>query len=390
MGSNEGWGFQTMGFAAAPDGSLHIAYTPLGIYFRSRNGTAWVTENLIRFNTKATMVDPAVPRIDGKDPASVTGTIRLVAAQDYDHASVTLRVSPMIDAFILCAGLGTRLRPLSEHIPKPLVPVVDRPAVKYAVDRLRGLGARIALNAFHRAELVCEFAAEEGLIAVREGSLLGTAGGLQNAGAALGEGDILVWNGDILADLDVPALLASHRASRAEATLAVAPRSPGEGTVGLGAEGQIVRLRGERFGEELSGGEFLGIHVVGQALREGLPEVGCLVGDVYLPALRRGARLATHVERAPFFDIGSPGGYLGAMLHELARRQVSSWIHGSARVSPGVTVTASSVGPGAEVSASIASSIVWPETRVTEPLHRAIATPFGILRACPSELQALP
>lgn len=90
VGSNEGWGFSTIGFAAALDGSLHIAYTPLGIYFRSRNGTAWVTENLVSFATKATMVDPAAPGIDGRDPAAVTGNIRLVAAQDYDHASVTL------------------------------------------------------------------------------------------------------------------------------------------------------------------------------------------------------------------------------------------------------------------------------------------------------------
>lgn len=90
IGSNEGYGFSGVGFAAAPDGSLHLAYTPFGIYFRSRDGQTWETENLISFNTKATMVDPVSPGIDGNDPAAVKGGIRLVAAQDYDHASVTL------------------------------------------------------------------------------------------------------------------------------------------------------------------------------------------------------------------------------------------------------------------------------------------------------------
>lgn len=90
IGSNEGYGFSQVAFAAAPDGSLHVAYTPLGIYFRSQDGQAWATENLISFNTKATLVDPAQPGIDGEPVDRVKGGVYVVAAQDYDHASVTL------------------------------------------------------------------------------------------------------------------------------------------------------------------------------------------------------------------------------------------------------------------------------------------------------------
>lgn len=90
IGSNEGYGFSQVAFAAAPDGSLHVAYTPIGIYFRSRDGQTWATENLVSFNTKATMIDPAQPGIDDEPVDRVKGGVFHVAAQDYDHASVTL------------------------------------------------------------------------------------------------------------------------------------------------------------------------------------------------------------------------------------------------------------------------------------------------------------
>lgn len=87
IGSNEGWGFGTVRIAAAPDGSLHVAYVPLGIYFRSHDGTTWQTENLISFHEHAAMIDPASPGIDGEDVWKVKGDLYMVAAQDYDHAS---------------------------------------------------------------------------------------------------------------------------------------------------------------------------------------------------------------------------------------------------------------------------------------------------------------
>lgn len=88
VGSNEGYGFSPV-IAAAPDGSLHIAYTPIGIYFRSRDGQTWASENLLSFNMPATMIDPAQPGIDGEAVNRVKGSVYMVAAQDYDHASVT-------------------------------------------------------------------------------------------------------------------------------------------------------------------------------------------------------------------------------------------------------------------------------------------------------------
>jgi mannose-1-phosphate guanylyltransferase len=195
---------------------------------------------------------------------------------------------------VLAAGLGTRLRPLSDLRAKPLVPVGDRPALGHVLERLREAGVvRVVVNAHHRAQDVRAFVeAQPGEVAVsEEPDLLGTAGGLAQARDLLGEGDVVVWNADILATVDARALAAAHAREAPAATLVVQPMARGSGSVGLDAGGRVVRLRQERFGDETSGGEFLGIHVLGAALRGLLPPRGGLIEHVYVPALARGAVL---------------------------------------------------------------------------------------------------
>lgn len=294
----------------------------------------------------------------------------------------------MTAAFVLAAGLGTRLRPITHHVPKPLVPIGDVPAlvgVLRAARRAVG-SSPVVVNAFHLADDVERVALGEGVAVSREEVLLGTAGGLAKAGALLGSGDVLVSNADIFTTFEPRSLVAAW--SRRDlsvgdgAMLAYARRPEGEGTLGLGADGRIVRLRGERFGDEVLGGDFVGIHVVGAALREALPEVGCLVGDVYLPALRRGVRLGSLAIDEPFVDVGTLASYLAAnraWLGSQAARTTptGSFVGARATLDPGVRVVASVVGEGARVSADLDQCVVFPGTHVEARLTRAIATPFG-------------
>src|SRR5262249_15520770 len=162
-------------------------------------------------------------------------------------------------------------------------PVGDRPALAHVLERLRAAGvARVVVNAHHRAGEVRAFAeTQPGDVAVsEEPDLLGTAGGLSHARELLGQGDVLVWNADILATVDARALVEAHAREAPAATLVVQPIACGTGSVGLDAAGRVVRLRSERFGDEASGGEFLGIHVLGAALRALLPPRGGLIEDV--------------------------------------------------------------------------------------------------------------
>lgn len=282
----------------------------------------------------------------------------------------------MIPAFVLAAGLGTRLRPLTSHVPKPLVPVGDATALDAVLTCLAG-HEPVVVNAHHLAPAVVSHGLRCGVHVVEEPRLLGTAGGLANAASELGAGPVLVWNADILAEVDSLAVVSSHLASGCAATLVVAPRARGEGTVGVGSDGGVVRLRGEIFGEERSGGDFVGIHVVGEELRASLPVEGCLVGDVYLPALRAGQRLATHVHASGFLDVGSLEAYLAANAAWLARRGLEAFVHEEARVAPGVRVERAIVGRGADVRADVIDGVVWPWTTVTREVRGAVAAEPG-------------
>ena len=283
---------------------------------------------------------------------------------------------------ILAAGKGTRLRPLTECLAKPMVPVGDRPAIAHVASRVRLAADRVVVNVHHRAADVAAWARAEGAAISEERDLLGTAGGVAHAAGLLGErdGDVLVWNADILSPFDPRRLVAAHR-DRDAATLAVRARAAGEGNVGLDDSGRIVRLRGETFGDEREtrGGEFLGIHVLGPTLRAACPAVGCLVADVYLSALRGGEQLAAFVTDAPFVDVGTIAQYLAANRAWLAERALRSWAAPDAHVV--AAIDGSVVGADARVEAPALRCVVWPGARVTAPVEDAVVTPSGVVRA---------
>ncbi len=289
----------------------------------------------------------------------------------------------MLSALVLAAGFGTRLRPLSDERPKPLCPVGDRTALAHVIEGLaKGGVERVVVNTHHLAEAFD--AATLGALplpttVLHEPHILGTAGGLRNAAWCLGQGDVVVWNGDILVEVDVGALLLAHRAQNALATLVLTRRARGEGTVGVGADGRVVRLRGERFGEESAGGDFVGVQTISSALRAALPEEGCLVGDVYLPALRAGRTLHTFAIDGPFSDIGNLGAYLDANLAWLAARGLGSFVAPDAHVAEGVTLDGCVIGAHARVDGLgvLRRVVVWPDAVLEAPRAGGIATPRG-------------
>jgi len=297
----------------------------------------------------------------------------------------------MTTAMILCAGLGTRLRPLTDELPKPLVWLGDRPLLAHIAALLAGGGVRRAvLNTHHLAHrFVARLLASLPLeaTAVHEEKIAGTAGGIAGAASALGEGDVLVWNGDILTPLNAAALLETHEREAqagAIATLVVTPRQgdearPGQGTVGVDKSGAVVRLRGQVFGEEARGADFIGIYVVGAALRARLPREGCMVGDVYIPAMREGRRIATFETNGPFRDLGTIAEYLVENKRWLTNQGKRAWIGSDAVVDANVVVEDSIIGSGATVRGEgvLRGVVVWPGASVTAPLEDAVVLGDG-------------
>ena len=287
-------------------------------------------------------------------------------------------VAGMLSGMILAAGLGTRLRPLTDLCPKPLVPVGDRSVLASAVERLRSAGVeRLVVNAHHLPSALREASAELGVELSAEADLLGTAGGVAHARGSLGEAAVVVWNGDVVADIDVRGLLSEHQRQTPEATLVVMARSGRDGNVGLSEDGRVVRLRDEAVANEVRSVDFAGVHVLGSGLRAGLPARGCLVGDVYIPALKQGAVLRTVEHRGWWHDIGSVASYLEANLSWLRARPSRSWIGAGARVGGGVLLDEAVVGPGASVKGEgpLVRCVVWPGATAAAPARDSVFVP---------------
>lgn len=290
-------------------------------------------------------------------------------------------------AMVLAAGFGTRLRPLTEELPKPLVPVGDRSVLAHVCDTLAAAGVgRAVVNAHHLAERYDRETLESLALPVtrveERGEILGTAGGVAGAAAVLGDGPVVVHNGDILATVDLATLIERQEASGAVATLAVGPRlAVGRGTVGLDGDGCVVRLRDHTFGTETHSGDFPGVQVISERGRERLPAIGCLVGDVYIPVLAEGGLVNAAEVVAAFSDVGTLAEYGEANLAWLARRAAGSWVAPSADVGSEVELTQTVVGAGASVTGRgvVERCVVWPGATLRAPASRIVATPGGRL-----------
>ncbi len=290
---------------------------------------------------------------------------------------------------ILSAGFGTRLRPLSDELPKPLVPVGDRPLLVHIAERLARAGVgEVVLNLHHRVE---EFSSVLSRLPVKahvihELEIRGTAGGIAGARRLLGSGPALVVNGDILCDAPFGELLARVDDGLC---MAVKPRPRGEGSVGVDESGAVVRLRGQRFGEEYRGGDYVGAAALGARCLSTLPEQGCLVGDWALPELARGGRILTVASPGDWLDVGSLETYREAnrrwLQHALeadspgTQQATKSFVGASARVSPEVSLEGSIVGAEAEVlgHGALVRCVIWPGAVVHAPLSDAVVTTQG-------------
>lgn len=171
-------------------------------------------------------------------------------------------------AFILGAGLGTRLRPLTLETPKPMLPVAGRPMICHALDRVIEQGVeRILINTHHCAEIYQKFFTNDHWKGVplffrHEPVLLETAGGIKNIEDLIMGDDLLIYNGDVLADFDLKPLINFHLQGTHEVTLGLrSDHQPRH--VGWDSRTHWVRdIREQRAVEGLDYKLFTGIYLV--------------------------------------------------------------------------------------------------------------------------------
>jgi NDP-sugar pyrophosphorylase family protein len=163
-------------------------------------------------------------------------------------------------AMVLAAGLGTRLLPLTEQLPKALIPVAGRPMIEYPLLLLRYYGIRdIIINLHHLGERIETYLGDGGQRGLRitfskESDLLDTGGGLLKARPFLEDGTFIVINTDVLIDLPLDEVIAFHKKKKAAATLVVRPDPLADqyGSLEIDGEGRLQRFLQTRISTPLS------------------------------------------------------------------------------------------------------------------------------------------
>lgn len=227
--------------------------------------------------------------------------------------------------FVLAAGLGSRLAPITESVAKPLMPVGRRPLIEYAIRLLAHHGIReICINTHHLAKTISERVGDGSRWGVNiiysheEEELLGTGGGLRRMQEFLSDASFVVVNSDTLIEVDLGQVIEAHRENGALATMVLRRDENQEayGQIEIEASGRIRRILGQgEVGEEaLAAYMFTGVHVMEPRFLDYIPPdvPTCVVRYAYSKALANGDILCGHVNDGYWADLGTPERYLTA------------------------------------------------------------------------------
>jgi mannose-1-phosphate guanylyltransferase len=212
-----------------------------------------------------------------------------------------------MNAIILAAGIGRRLRPITNEIPKALLPVIDRPMIDIVIDRLRKTGVeKIGVNLFHHARIIADHLTGTPDIQVAvEKQLTDTGGPLLRFPHLLAEG-FIVHNCDIVAGLDLSAALRYHCRQRALATL-VLTKNPGTDLVETN-RGRVIDFHGK---EKKKFYTYAGIVVFSGAIRNYLPKQkrAFSIKEILRNVIRDRQLVLGYPIKGYWRDIGSPRSY---------------------------------------------------------------------------------
>jgi NDP-sugar pyrophosphorylase family protein len=227
-----------------------------------------------------------------------------------------------VDALILAAGLGTRLKPLTDRVPKALVEVGGRTLLEHVAERLVAAGAtRLVVNVCHLAEQIERFVASRDLgvpvaLSPEPGGPYDTGGGLLHAAPLLRRhGPILVHNVDVLSEVPLERVVHQHATSGALATLVVMQRPSSRrllfddaGLLGRVDEGKALRTFARPATGPVAELAFAGVHVLSSSLLERITERGTFsVLDTWLRLASEGARLLPfRADGSRWLDVGRP------------------------------------------------------------------------------------
>lgn len=324
-------------------------------------------------------------------------------------------------ALLLVGGRGTRLRPLTIHTPKSIVPIFNRPFLTYQIELLKQIPDldEVILSLNYQPRRIEEMFGDGRELGVKlryvvEPTPLGTAGAVRYAGESL-RGPVIVFNGDVLAQIDLAAVVALHQQRRALATIVLTPvENPAAyGLVESDAAGNVRRFLEKPDPSDISGNTInAGIYVLEPSTFDRIPkDTAWSIERSFFPSLiERGEPFVSYVSKGYWIDIGTPEKYVQAHRDIMngvymappfgAACRSTTIVEPGARVEPGVELVGpvyvdegavikagARVGPYSVVGrqcqiaedALVEDTILWPNTRVEQ---HAVVRGSVLGRAC--------
>jgi NDP-sugar pyrophosphorylase family protein len=260
-------------------------------------------------------------------------------------------------AILLAGGKGTRLRPLTVHTPKPIVPILNRPFLYYQIDLLKQISEidEVILSLNYQPRRIEELLGEGDGLGIRvryvvEPQPLGTGGAIRYAGDSLTE-SVVVFNGDVLTQVDLAAVLRLHRERKAKATIVLTPvdNPRAYGLVETDAHGRVSRFLEKPGEDEITCNTInAGIYVLEPDTFDRIPrDTAWSIERSYFPSLiERGETFVAYVYDGYWIDIGTPAKYLQVHRDIMDGRYAappfngtpSAWISPDARIDAGAEI----------------------------------------------------
>ena len=290
-----------------------------------------------------------------------------------------------INAFILAAGYGERLKPITDFIPKPLLPICGKPVIEIVLDKIAALSPHaIGINTHHKPGQIEKWKNELStycnITLFHENSILGTGGALKNAESILRDSTFIVHNADILTDFDLESLVKNHHESGNIATLAVHNHEKFN-NVWIDGRGNLKSVgRTTEEGTGLCKIAFMGVAVYSQKILQYLPEGNSSVVDAWLRATAEGHVIGTvNYSGSSWTDIGTPDAYAAAVFDTLRKNGEMIYVNAAVDCSK-ADLTGNVVieeGVSVEAQSCMANSILLQGTRITShtKIENAIVGP---------------
>lgn len=307
-----------------------------------------------------------------------------------------------LKALILAAGLGTRLRPLTDIYPKPLMPFCGTTPIDIWLNRLYDAAITdIAINTHYHADAIEQHIQQGGPrlplhISHEMGEILGTGGCYNPLRTWLGTDAVLVVNGDVISDVDLLALIKLYARGSFAAVLSVLPYALGGGKAVFHQDGLVIDIA-KTGPAAASAGTFACAYILGPEIIDLLPTSGSfdIVEFGLRPALHQGLKIASYQHSGIWHDIGTPQQYATAIwsclrgnwnfnqkLSGHTRRQDGIYVSPKAAVNALAHLAEDAVVEDHAVVAAgamLRRSIILPHTKIAagEDVQNSIIAPIG-------------